>query len=155
MIARLLGQPDLGEISKKMKRSRNYNHNIENFIINSFGNVEEALLKGLKPKNMLYPLGAATSIGIDMKVSKPKHTIEISNVLTKCFAELVRLNRKFAEEMDEEGIEEEDRIKVYYQIFGGEVADFEFVKDDDFNLKEYIKPIEKTIKQLYEGIDEK
>jgi DNA-binding MarR family transcriptional regulator len=154
MLFRLLNQPDLGVISMKMRRSRNYNHNIENFIINGFERTEQALAEGLKPKNLLYPLGAASNISLDMRVSKPRHSIEISMVLTRFFAELVKLNKKIKKEMDEEGVPEDDRIKVYYQLFGGEVADFEFVKDDSFDLQKYIEPVKKIVKTLYEGIDE-
>ena len=74
--------------------------------------------------------------------------------VTKFFAELVKLKKKFEIEMDEEGINEEDRIKVYYQLFGGEVADFEYVEDDNFDLEEYVKPIEKKIEEIYKGIEE-
>lgn len=89
-----------------------------------------------------------------MKVSKPRHSIEISMVVTKLFAELVKLKKKFEREMDDEGVKEEDRIKVYYQLFGGEIADFEFIEDDSFDLKEYTKPVEQIFEKLYEGIEE-
>lgn len=75
-------------------------------------------------------------------------------MMSEFFANLVKLKQKFKKEMDEEGIKEEDRIKVYYHLFGGEMAYFEFEKDDSFDLNEYVKPIEKTIKKLYEGIEE-
>ncbi len=154
MIYRMLSQEDLGEISKKIRRSKSYRHNIENFIINSFERTEQALKEGLKPKNLLYPFGATTQMGLDMQVSKPKHGVEIGVVVAEFFAKLVKLKQKFEKEMDEEGIKEEDRIKIYYHLFGGEITDFEFEKDDTFDLKEYVKPIEKTIREIYEGIEE-
>ncbi len=154
MMFRIINQKDFGKLTKSIKRSRSYYHNIENFIINSFERAEKALMEGLKPKNLQYPFGAINSIGLDLKVSKPKHSVEIGIVMTEFFANLVKLKQKFEKEMDEEGIKEEDRIKVYYHLFGGELADFEFEKDDSFDLKEYVKPIEKTIIKLYEGIEE-
>lgn len=154
MMFRIINQKDFGKLTKSIKRSRSYYHNIENFIINSFERAEKALMEGLKPKNLQYPFGAINSIGLDLKVSKPKHSVEIGIVMTEFFANLVKLKQKFEKEMDEEGIKEEDRIKAYYHLSGGELADFEFEKDDSFDLKEYVKPIEKTIRKLYEGIEE-
>ena len=51
-------------------------------------------------------------------------------------------------------ISEDERIRVYYQFFGGEVEDFEFEKDAKFDIYEYVKPVEQIIKKLYEGIEE-
>ncbi len=154
MMYRIINLEDFGKLTKSFKRSMSYYHNIENFIVNSFERSEKALREGLKPKNLQYPFGTVNSIGLDLKVSKPKHVIEISKVMTDFFANLVKLKQKFEKEMDEEGLKEEDRIKVYYHLFGGEITDFEFEKDDSFDLKEYIKPVEKTIRKLYEGIEE-
>ena len=155
MLARIISQPDFGKITQSIRRSMSYNHNIENFIINSFERSEKSMKEGLKPKNPLYPFGTTTSLGIDLKVGKPRHSIEIANVISEFFARLVQLNQKFKQEMDEEGIKEEDRIKAYYHLFGGELADFEFEYDEDFDLNEYIKHVHDTVKKLYEGIEEK
>jgi len=154
MMYRIMAQEDFGELTKQIKRSMSYNHNIENFIINSFGRAEKALKEGLRPKNLKYPFGASTLLNLDLKVSKPRHSVEIGVVMSEFFAKLVKLKRKFEKEMDEEGVIEEERIKVYYHLFGGEMSDFEFVKDDNFDLKEYVKSVEKTIEKLYEGIEE-
>ena len=154
MLFRLLSQPDFGHMSQHIKRSRNYYHNIENFILNSFKRAEEALADGLKPKNLNYPIGAATNLGLNIEVSKPRHSIEISIVMTKFLAELVKLKKKIEKEMVEEGVKEEDKIKLHYQIFGGELADFEFIEDKEFDLKEYVKTIEQTVSKIYEGIEE-
>jgi len=154
MMYRIMAQEDFGELTKKIRRSMSYNHNIENFIINSFGRAEKALKEGLKPKNLNYPFGASSLLSLDLKVSKPRHSVEIGVVMSEFFAKLVKLKRKFEKEMDEEGVIEEERIKVYYHLFGGEISDFEFVKDDNFDLKEYVKSVEKTIEKLYEGIEE-
>ncbi len=154
MMFRVINQKDFGKLTKSIKRSISYYHNIEDFIVNSFERAEKALKEGLKPKNLQYPFGASTQIGLDLKVSKTRHSFEIAMMMSEFFANLVKLKQMSEKEMDEEGIKEEDRIKVYYHLFGGEMADFEFEKDDSFDLKEYVKPIEKTIRKLYEGIEE-
>ena len=65
MMFRIINQKDFGKLTKSIKRSRSYYHNIENFIINSFERAEKALMEGLKPKNLQYPFGAINSIGLN------------------------------------------------------------------------------------------
>ena len=154
MFYRMINQPDFGKIAQGIKRSLSYYRNIENFIVNSFERSENAMREGLKPVNLNYPFGSSTILGIDLKVSKTKHSLEIAQATSEFFAKLVKLNQKFKKEMDEEEVKEEDRIQAYYYLFGGELMDFKFEKDDNFNLNEYIKPIEKKIQKVYEGIEE-
>ena len=154
MLFRLMSQPDFGYMSKSIRRSLSYYHNIENFIVTSFERSEESLKQGLKPKNLLYPFGTTTKLSLDIEVSRPRHSIEIGMVISNFFAQLVKLKNKIRKEMDEEGIPEEERIRIYYQFFGGEVEDFEFEKDKTFDLQDYVKPVKEIIEKLYHGIEE-
>ena len=154
MMFRILSQPDLGSIAKSIRRSLSYSHNIETFIVNSFERAEEALQRGLKPKNLLYPFGTSTKLSIDLKVSKLRHALELGTVVNNFFAQLVKAKQKIEKEMDKDKIPEEDRIRVHYQLFGGEVEDFEFLDDKNFDVKEYLQPAEALIRKIYEGIEE-
>ena len=85
---------------KKVRRTMSYYHNIENFIINNFERSEQALLKGLKPKNLKYPFGSHSLLSMDLKKEK---------------------------------IAEEQQIDVIYYLFGGEISEFEFEEDSDWD----------------------
>jgi len=153
ILLRLMSQKDLGSMAQKARRAFSYYHNIENFILNSFEQSEQAILNRLKPRNLNYPLGSHTLLSMDMKVSKPRHMMEIGIASVEFFAKLTKLKRKFDEEMDSEGVKEEDRIDAYFYLFGGEVSEFEFEKDEKFDYDEFVKPVTKKLKKIYEGIE--
>ncbi len=154
MMLRMLSQPDLGEMSKKAKRSMSYFHNIENFILNSFERSEQALLKGFKPKNLNYPFGSHSLLSIDLKIFKPEHMIDIAIVTSEFFAKIAKLKRKFETEMKKKKIAEEQQIDVIYYLFGGEISEFEFEEDSTWNYQEYTADIVEKLQKIYEGIEE-
>lgn len=154
MMLRMLNQPDLGEMSKKVRRSMSYFHNIENFIINSFERSEQALLKGLKPKNLNYPFGSHSLLSMDLKVFKPEHVIDIAIATSEFFAKIAKLKKKFEEEIKKETIAEEQQIDVIYYLFGGEISEFEFEEDSNWNYEEYTADIVEKLQKIYEGIEE-
>ncbi|MHA2358005.1 MAG: hypothetical protein ACXABK_04470, partial [Candidatus Heimdallarchaeaceae archaeon] len=154
MLLRLMDQKDLGSMAQKARRAFSYYHNIENFIINNFEKCEQALLNRKKPKNLDYPLGSHTLLSMDMKISKPRHMMEIGKASIEFFAKLAKLKRTFEEEMDSEGVKEEDKIDAYFYLFGGEVSEFEYEEDDEFSYEDFVKPVEEKLKKIYEGIEE-
>ncbi|MBY9002082.1 MAG: hypothetical protein KGD64_14275 [Candidatus Heimdallarchaeota archaeon] len=153
MMLRMLGQPDLGSMWKKARRSLSYFHNIENFILNSFERSENALAKGLKPKNLKYPFGSHTLLSMDLKVFKPRHMIDVALITSEFFANLAKLKRKINAEMKKENINEEELIDVIYYLFGGEISEFEFEEDDSWDYKEYTKDAVEKLQKIYEGIE--
>jgi DNA-binding MarR family transcriptional regulator len=154
MIYRFINHPELGNIVKKARKAMTYFHNIENFILNGMEQSEQAVLEGLKPKNLNYPLGTHSLLNISMKISDPKHIIEINQIASEFFAKLAKLRTKLKEDMDEKNVKEEDRIDVIYYLFGGEVKSFEFEKDENFDYNEHISPIKEKIDKIYEDIEE-
>ena len=80
--------------------------------------------------------------------------MEIGVASVEFFAKLAKLKRKFEEEMDSEGVKEEDRIDAYFYLFGGEVSEFEFEEDEKFDLDEFVKPVINKLKKIYEGIED-
>ena len=155
MILRMLGQPDLGEMAKKARRAMSYYHNIENFILNNFESAEQALLKGLKPKNLKYPFGSHSLLSMDLKIFKPEQTIEIAAVTSEFFAKIAKLKKKFEAEIRKEKVSEEQQIDVIYYLFGGEISEFEFVEDSAWDYKKYTADMVEKLQEIYEGIEEK
>ena len=154
MMLRMMNQPDLGSMAKKARRSLAYFHNIENFIINGFERSEKAIASGLKPKNLKYPFGSHSLLSMDMKVFKPRHMIEIAMLTSDFFANLAKLKRKIETESKKEKISEEEQIDVIYYLFGGEVSEFEFEKDEMWDYKKYTEDVIEKLQKIYEGIEE-
>ena len=154
IIYRFISRPDLGNIAKRARKAMTYFHNIENFILTGMEQSEQAVLKGLKPENLRYPLGTHSLLNISMKISDPKHLIEINQIAAEFFAKLAKFRIKVKEEMDEKNIREEDRIDIIYYLFGGEVKSFEFEKDEDFDYNEHISQIKDKLDKIYEDIEE-
>ncbi len=155
MLLRMLGQPDLGEMAKKARRTIAYYHNIENFILNNFERAEQAMLKGLKPKNLKYPFGSHSLLSMDLKIFKPEHTIDIAIASSEFFAKIAKLKKKFEAEIEKEKIPEEQQIDVIYYLFGGEISEFEFEEDSDWDYEKYTADMVEKLQEIYKGIEEK
>jgi hypothetical protein len=130
MIDALKQVPDLGQLAQNTRRSLSYHHCIENFILNNFEKVENAIKNDLIPERKDFPFGGFTLLSIAMNISSPKHSLRIAELITDFFANLHRLKREITSEMDERGINQEDRITEHYYIFGGVVNEFNFIKKE-------------------------
>jgi len=131
MIDALKKQPDLGQMAQSTRRSLSYHHCIENFILSNFEKVENAVKNDLIPERKDFPFGGYTLLSIALKISSPKHSLRIAELITDFFAKLHRLKREITSEMDERGIKQEDMITEHYYFFGGVVNEFNFTKREN------------------------
>ena len=81
--------------------------------------------------------------------------IEIGVVTTEFFAKMGRLKKKFEAEIKKEEITKEQQIDVIYYLFGGEISEFEFEEDSDWDYKVYTADIVEKLQKIYEDIEEK
>jgi hypothetical protein len=131
IIDTLKKQPDLGQMAQSTRRSLSYHHCIENFILSNFEKVENAVKNDLIPERKDFPFGGYTLLSIALKISSPKHSLRIAELITDFFAKLHRLKREITSEMDERGIKQEDMITEHYYLFGGVVNEFNFTKREN------------------------
>lgn len=131
MIKALKKQPDLGQMVQNTRRSLTYHHCIENFILNNFEKVEKAVKNDLIPERKDFPFGGYTLLSIALKISSPKHSLRIGELITDFFAKLHRLKEEITLEMDKRGIKQEDMITEHYYFFGGVVNEFNFTKKEN------------------------
>jgi DNA-binding transcriptional ArsR family regulator len=118
--------PGLGNNTEKERRSIAYNHNLEQIMLSNMETAETAIKAGLKPKDKNYPLGSISNIPLDMKISKPRHLIQIFSLFTETAAKFARLKEEIGKDMDKEKTPEDQRIDIHYHVVGGEIAEFEF-----------------------------
>ncbi|MHA2248173.1 MAG: hypothetical protein ACXADY_24705 [Candidatus Hodarchaeales archaeon] len=131
MFDALKKQPNLGQMVQSTRRSLSYHHCIENFILSNFEKVENAVKNDLIPERKDFPFGGYTLLSIALKISSPKHSLRIAELITDFFAKLHRLKTEITTEMDERGIKQEDMITEHYYFFGGAVNEFNFTKREN------------------------
>lgn len=119
------------EETKKQELVRlHYNHFLEKIMIANTNQAQEAISKGLVPANKDYVFGSISNYDMSMKVSKNRHLIEVLKLLTEFSVAFNKLGDKIRNEMDEENISENERIPLRYHIVGGEIAEFQFRKEE-------------------------
>jgi hypothetical protein len=128
MIKALKKQPDLGQLAQSTRRSLSYHHCIENFILNNFEKVEIAVKNDLIPERKDFPFGGYTLLSIALKISSPKHSLRIAELITDFFGKLHRLKEEIEVEMEQKGVKTDEMLTEHYYLFGGVVDEFNFVK---------------------------
>ncbi len=120
------------EVKMRLKGETNLSYNIQKMIINSFINAsnrfkkvqEEKGVDYLK-KNFIMDPGDINTTTIFVKYSKVKHVLALIEKFLEFHKGIKELQSEFKQEMDKEGIPDDDRKTHYIGLFMG-TTDFDF-----------------------------
>ena len=103
-----------------------YNHILEKLFVGNLEQAARAFNQNKKPLNSNYPMGSIANFSLEMKIAKTRHIIEILLFFAEINSQFYELQRKIADEMNDQNIPDDAKINLHYHIVGGEVETFEF-----------------------------
>lgn len=125
------------QIKLQLKRDINLSYNIQKMIVNKFINTSDRLKKAQKEKgtdylrkNLEMDPGDINTSTLFVKYSKAKHIIALIEKFLEFYNGIDELQKEFKEEMDKEGIPEEERKQHYVSLFMGS-TDLDFTFKDE------------------------
>jgi len=122
----ILDNKNSDEIALSAKKSLAENFLLNNIILNSFDKAAKELQKGRIPLRSNIPFPGFSNLSLNLKISSVRHVILISKTVNDFFAKLIDLRKQFNKEMDDLGVQDEDRITSFIQLFSGELGEFPF-----------------------------
>jgi hypothetical protein len=122
----ITGKESLEETALRIKYSNNFNSNLKKMIVNSFIEAISKLNKLKKEKgieflkkNLYIEPGDLNTTTLFIKYSKAKHIMAIVEKFVEFHREFHQLQKDILDEMDEEGVPENERKLHFVDIFLG------------------------------------